>query len=432
MNKFKELAGMRSFLLLWSSLAISLLGSEMTKFALQVHVYSRQGTASSVALLNVFYYLPSILLCFAAGTLADKWDKKKVLLTGFSAGALATLAMLFLYSTGELQVWHLYAINFAVSFVNAFVNPAINVSVTLLSKREHYVAVSGMLLFSASLARIIGPVLAAGVMALSGIQGVFILDIVSFTVAFIVLLRRISIPAMPPQEQTVKEPFLKSCLTGITYLKQHKAVWKCILYFGLINLLAKMGGDDSMLPTMVLTRTGGNELTLSMVLSAAGVGALIGSAAVTIAKKARSRTRVMFLTCAASFLICDLSYGLGRSSAVWITAALLGNILVPFISANNAAIMRSNVPVELQGRVFAARDTVQFLPIPIGLFLGGFLADHVFEPFMLTQSPLQQALSMLVGTGKGSGMAVIMLITAVAGCVSSLISNKNPIYRELD
>jgi hypothetical protein len=94
--------------------------------------------------------------------------------------------------------------------------------------------------------------------------------------------------------------------------------------------------------------------------------------------------------------------------------------------------MRQNVPVGLQGRVFALRDTLQFLPIPIGLYLGGFMADRVFEPFMLAGSPLRNLLSVLVGTGRGSGMAVIMLMTGIAGFAASLVSIRNPVYRELD
>ncbi len=432
MIKLNNLAGMRSFLLLWGGQAVSLLGSEMTNFALTVHVYGIEGTASSVALLRVFYILPSILLCFAAGVLADKWDKKKVILTGIAAGALATLAMLLLSGAGALETRYLYAVNFSVSFVNAFMNPAVYVAITLLSPKEQYVRVSGLQLFSMALAKVAAPVLAAGVMRRGGIQSVFILDIASFCIAFFVLLVFVKLPPVPGGGGEAKVPFIKSCLSGLSFLKEHKAVRKCILFMSLINLLANMGGDGSMMPSMVLARTGGNELTLSAVTSAAGIGALIGSIAVTAARAAKSKSRVMFLACAASFLICDFSYALGQSAPVWAAGALLGNVLIPFISANNAAIMRQNVPVGLQGRVFALRDTLQFLPVPVGLYLGGFMADCVFEPFMQAASPLRDLLTALVGTGKGSGMAVIMLMTGIAGFAASLLSNRNPVYRELD
>lgn len=86
----------------------------------------------------------------------------------------------------------------------------------------------------------------------------------------------------------------------------------------------------------------------------------------------------------------------------------------------------------MQGRVFSTRSTFQFITIPIGLFLGGFLADSVFEPFMRNTSPLQQVFSNLVGTGNGSGMALIFLVIGVVGSLASLLSLKNPVYKELD
>lgn len=82
--------------------------------------------------------------------------------------------------------------------------------------------------------------------------------------------------------------------------------------------------------------------------------------------------------------------------------------------------------------MISARDTLQYCTIPLGLFLGGFLADHVFEPFMAQVSPLQQLFVLLTGGGKGSGMAVIFLITGLTGVIASLLAMHNPIYRRLN
>ncbi len=83
--------------------------------------------------------------------------------------------------------------------------------------------------------------------------------------------------------------------------------------------------------------------------------------------------------------------------------------------------MRTNVPIEMQGRVFSARDTIQFSTIPVGLFLGGILADYVFEPLMRNKSPLQQMLSPFFGTGKGAGIAIMFFIVGMIGFVTSFI-----------
>lgn len=75
-------------------------------------------------------------------------------------------------------------------------------------------------------------------------------------------------------------------------------------------------------------------------------------------------------------------------------------------------ILRSTIPVELQGRVYACRNTLQFFTIPIGLFLGGFMVDNVCEPFM-DQYDYLSVLKLLFGTDKGSGAALMMFILGV-------------------
>ena len=105
---------------------------------------------------------------------------------------------------------------------------------------------------------------------------------------------------------------------------------------------------------------------------------------------------------------------------------------MPFINANLTAIMRTRIPVEMQGRVFSARDTIQYSTIPVGLLLGGFFADYVFEPFMAKLSPLQGFLSSLIGSGKGSGIALMFIAVGLIGAATSFMCLRNPLYKDLD
>ncbi len=285
--------------------------------------------------------------------------------------------------------------------------------------------------FSNSLVTILTPALATAVLAFSGIQTVLCIDLLTFAIAFAVLLIFIKIPAVPVNNAKNEETIVKSCLTGLRFLREHKPIWKIIMFFSFINLLASMAGNG-ILPAMILARTGNNQVTLGMVSSSIGIGALVGSILVTLVKPAKIKTKVIFLSCAISFLLCDLLWGIGRNVEIWVFAAFAGNLPLPFLNANLTTIMRTKVPIEMQGRVFSTRDTFQFITIPIGLFLGGFLADHIFEPFMLTVSSIQQILSSLVGTGKGSGMAVIFLITGVVGFSVSVWNSKKQVYKSLD
>jgi hypothetical protein len=187
-----------------------------------------------------------------------------------------------------------------------------------------------------------------------------------------------------------------------------------------------------MLPALVLGRANGDQVSLGIVEAAVGLGALAGSVLVTLMKPVKSRVRVVFIACGVSFLLGDVGQSLTHTLPLWAVAAFASNVPMPFLNANLTAIMRTKVPVEMQGRVFSARDTIQYSTIPVGLLLGGLLADHVFEPFMTTVSPLQQTLTSVFGVGKGSGVAVMFFIVGMIGCVASFMCLRNPVYRSLD
>ena len=348
-----------------------------------------------------------------------------------SLAALGTATVFVLYMTGSLQIWHLYIINFLLSFMNAFQNPASYVATTLLVPKEQYVRVSGLSAFSGSVVTILAPALGSAVIAFAGLQTVLIIDLSTFAVAFVTLLFFIKIPATPQAVEAVKESFVKSCAAGINFLRNHAALLRIILFFAFINFIAKMGGYG-MTPAMVLSRTGGDQVSLGAVESAVGIGLLVGSVLVTLMKPAKSRVTVIFFSCGISFLLGDVGQGLTKTVPLWMITGFLSNLPMPFLNANLTATMRIHVPVEMQGRVFSARDTIQYSTIPIGLILGGFLADHVFEPFMTAVSPLQNILSFLFGAGKGSGIAVMFFVVGVTGAITSFMCLRNPLYKELD
>lgn len=429
--KHSLFSGLKDFLILWSSQAVSTLGTAMTNFALIIWVYEQKGTASSMTLLSVFSFLPSILFCFIAGTIADRWDKKRIMLVADLLAAIGTVTVLVLYLTSALQIWHLYVINFLLSFMNAFQNPASYVATSLLVPKEHYVRVSGLQALSGSIITILAPALGSALIALGGLHTVLLVDLCTFSIAFLVLLFYIKIPRIAPAKKDQDEPFLSSCLSGVRFLKEHTALLRIILFFAFINFIAKMGGYG-MMPAMILSRTGGDQSALGYTEAAVGIGTLAGSIWVTAMKPAKSRVRTIFLACGISFLLGDVGQALSCSLPLWVIAAFVSNVPMAFLNANLTAVMRLHVPIAMQGRVFSARDTIQYSTIPLGLFLGGLLADHVFEPLMAGTSSLSHTLSMLFGSGKGAGIAVMFFIVGVTGFITSLLCLKNPIYRQLD
>ena len=110
---------------------------------------------------------------------------------------------------------------------------------------------------------------------------------------------------------------------------------------------------------------------------------------------------------------------------------MLGWLFIPLMSANYEVLLRTNVPKEMLGRVYSARNTLQFFTIPIGYFLSGVLVDEVFEPLM-EKAPQGSLLTVVFGEGKGSGAAFLYFVIGIAGVAVCLFFQRIKALRELD
>ena len=424
MKKPNIMKGLKSFLLLWSSQAVSALGTAMTEYALIIWVYNQEGTALSVALLTLCSFAPTILFRFVAGAIADRWDKKRIMLTADLFAACGTLSVYLLYTYLALRVSHLYLINILLSFMNAFQEPAAFVATSLLVPKEQYTRVSGLQSFSGAAVSILAPALGAGLLAFGGLKVVLICDLCSFLAAFCVLLFFIRIPKAEGTAKAQNEPFRKTCAEGFRFLRSHAVLLRLILFMTCVNFLAKMS-NDGLLSPFVLARTGDRQQILGAVQSFVALGVMAGSLIVTWMKPVKNRLKLIGISTALVFS-GNIFQSLSRQPAVWCAAAFASYAIAAVMNAHMTAFMREQIPLELQGRVFSAESTLKNCAIPFGLFLGGLLADHVFAPFMTSDSPLQRWLTPLFGDGIGAGIAVqffIMGALGIALCLAWLKSS---------
>ena len=400
---------LKTFLTLWATQSLSQLGSAMTGFALTLWLYQKTGSALQTALLSICSYAPYVVLSIFAGALSDRWDKKKTMLVCDTFAACCTLVILFLLKTDLLRPAHLYILNAVTGLMNTVQQPASEVAMTLITPKKHYQKTSGLTYFSNSLVTILNPILATAVFAFAGMDGVIVCDLATFVLAFVVLALFIKIPQQRTAE-TKRKSILRESRAGLTYLKENGMVLNLILFLAGVNLVAS--AFDAVLPAMILPRKTGSEAVLGMVTSCAGIASLIGSVIVTLLPKPKNRIRVIYLTMLFSLGTENFVIAFTESPVVWCMAQFLGWVVVPIMGASLNVVLRSTIPVDMQGRVYACRNTLQFFTIPIGFLLGGFLVDEVCEPIMARNIPWLTGLS---GSGKGSGAAMVMFLLGVAG-----------------
>lgn len=408
MKNIKEL---KTFIILWSTQSLSQLGSAMTNFALTLWLYQKTGSALQTALLAICSYAPYVVLSIFAGTFSDRWDKKKTMLLCDTFAACCSVAVLVLLKTRTLQPLHMYLLNAVNGIMNTVQQPAGDVAMTLITPKKHYQRTSGMRSFSGSLVTILNPVFATALFAFAGLEAVIYTDLATFVAAFLTLLFFVEIPAVPAETEG-KEPFFAAVKTGLSYLKKNRLILVLILFLAGVNLVASV--FDAVLPAYVLPRENGGEKVLGVVTSCAGIATLFGSLITTMLPAPKNRIGVIYGTMLFSLSVENFVLAFSRTPLLWCMAQIAGWLVVPVMNANLDVILRESIPVDLQGRVYACRNTLQFFTIPVGFFFGGFLVDQVCEPFM-AKTPQGSIFRTWFGSGKGSGAAMMMFLVGVMG-----------------
>lgn len=408
-NLIKEL---KTFLILWSTQSLSQLGSAMTNFALTLWLYQKTGSALQTALLSICSYAPYVLMSIFAGALSDRWDKKKIMLVSDTFAACSTVAVLLLLKTDSLRPAHMYLLNAVNGLMNTIQQPAADVAMTLIIPKKHYQRACGLRSLSNSLITILNPMLATALFAFAGMETVIYTDLATFVIAFASLCLFIPIPNISKEAADNQETFVEAVGAGLKYLQDNRLILTLILFLAGVNLVAS--AFDAVLPAFVLPRKNGGETVLGIVTSCAGLATLAGSVIVTMAPTPKNRVRIVYVTMLISLGTENFLFAFGKTPVLWCLGQLIGWFLVPLMNANLDVILRTTIPVQMQGRVYSCRNTLQFFTIPIGFFLGGWMVDEICEPVM-AQVSSGGLPAFLFGTGKGSGAAMMMFILGVSG-----------------
>lgn len=418
--RINRLSGMDKFKLVWLGQFVSLMGTAMTKFALLIWAYQRTSKASTTALFGFASVLPFVLLSPLAGVLVDRIDRKKLMAFADLGAGMVTIAVFILYSIGRLEVWDLYLANALTGACEAFQVPAYSSAITLMIPKEQYSRASGLISLAHSSAQISAPILAGILMPAIGIRGIMIIDIVTFSVAIgALIIVKIPNPEFNKDELKNYQHFCEEIWFGLKFLLKHKGLLWLMLIFLAINFLAGLT-YFGILPAMILTRSANNQIVLASVQAALGAGGIVGSLIISIWGGPKRKVPVIIIAGTCSFLLGDPLLAIGATVSVWVIAAFLASLFIPFIAAAQNVLWQSKVESGIQGRVFSIRGMFQQASLMIGFLLGGYLADNVFEPAMSTNTALNRIFKPLIGSGKGSGMALMFIGTGILGTITCL------------
>ena len=402
---------------------VSQFGSRMTSYGFTLWIYKTTNSVFYTSLVTLCYLVPEILFNFIAGTLSDKWDKKTVLKVSDSFAGVLSFVTLILLVFGKLKFQYVFIINILLGIADSFQAPTSEVIISLIVSKKDYIKTSGIRSFFKSFLDIFVPILSVSIYALWGLKVIILIDLITFIFTYLTLIIFVKIPKLQISDK--KESFINDFILGIKYLLSMKDILALIFFMGFINLV--YGIYSTALAPMVLLRNGNNDFQLGIVTSMIGIAGLVGSMLLKFFPKFKNYSVLLTNIMIFSFGVCNFSLGIGKSYIIWVIGIFLGNILVPLLLANVDYLTRVRIPIELQGRVFSARNTIQYLFLPVGIFLSGFLNDFIFYPIIKGNFSLLENLSFLGENSQELSIALLYIFIGFLGIVGSIIfrNNKN-------
>jgi len=409
---------MVGFVIVWLGQIISLLGTNMTTFALTIWVYETTASATALALVGFFYVTPLLVFSPLAGAMVDRANRKLMMMLSDLASGLATIAILILHSLGILHIWHLYAAAAFQGLFQGFQWPAYSAAISTMIPKEQYGRANGMMSLAESGSGIFAPLLAGALLGVVGLRGILSIDIATFVFAIgALLLVHIPQPKISLDGRRGQGGLIKEATYGFRYILERPSLLGLQVVFLLGNFFS--GIPYAILPAMILARSGNNELIYGSVSSAGAVGGVVGGVVMSAWGGPKRRVHGVLGGWAISSLLGVMLLGVGRDLPLWIAASFAGAFFVPLINGSNQAIWQAKVAPDVQGRVFSIRRLIAWLVSPLAALIAGPLADFVLEPAMHPGSSLAKLFGWLVGTGRGAGMGLMFVL---AGLLTLLIS----------
>ena len=375
------------FLLLWTGELVSAIGSGLTSFGLGVYVFQQTGMASATALVTLLAFAPGLILGVPAGVLADRYDRRLLMILGDGLSALGLLFILFCLSKGEAALWQICVGVTISSVFSSLLDPAYKATVTDLLTPEQYTKASGLVGVAGSAKYLISPVLAGLLLTISDIRLLLLLDTATFflTVTATLVVRK----GIDSRKTMEKKSFTKEFSEGWNAITQKKGVLVLVILSSAITFF--LGFIQTLFGPMILGFADSTVLGVSETICASGM--LISS--LVIGTVSLKKNRVVILS-AALFAagIFMAGFGIRENIVVICTFGFLFFSSLPFANAALDFLVRTNIADDFQGRAWGLIGVLSQLGYVAAYAVSGILADGTGALFS-------------IGSGRGSGLLIV-------------------------
>ena len=381
----------KKFLLLWSGELISSIGGGLTSFGLGVYIFNTTGSATGMALVTLLGFLPTLLLSAPAGVLADRYDRRLLMMIGDGCSALGVIYILIAMLRGGASLLEICIGVFVSAVFSALLEPSYRATITDLLTKEEFSKANGLVSLAGSARYLFSPVIAGFLLGISDVKLLLIIDICTFflTVISAAVVRK----GLPTTEKKENESFMKSFKEGWNIISKNKGIVMLILISSAITMF--MGMFQVLVEPYVLSFSGAKTLGVAETVCACGM--LISAIYLGIKGIKKNYTRHMSfaLTMAG---VSMFFFVIKENIYINCAFGLLFFMMLPV--ANNCLdyLARTNIPAEAQGRAWGFIGSLSQMGYVVAYAVSGVSAD---------------AIGKITGQGVGKGSAVVIQIAGV-------------------
>ncbi|MDQ0191700.1 MFS transporter [Paenibacillus wynnii] len=414
------------FLIVWMGQMISSIGVGLTAFSLGVYAFEKTNTATSAALITLFSFLPSILLRPVGGVLADRYDRRVMMILGDLGSALGLVFILFVMLTGDVQLWQIYVGVTISSIFAALQSPAYKASATDLLTDEQFSKGSGLVQLAESAKFLFSPIIAGFLLSITKIENILIIDISTFAVAILAVLF-VKKNLQTVSKESENQNFLTDLKEGWNAISSSKGILLLVTIISIVTFY--LGFLQTLIGPMILSFS--DARTLGTFQSVSAVGMIISSLVIGIFSVSKKYSRMLVW----GMVFAGLSFSLlGLTTNLYfiIGAGFLFLSALPFINTSADVLVRQNISNEKQGRVWGIIGILSQLGFVVAYSLAGFLADHVFNPLLEEGGLLAPSIGEIIGTGPGRGIGLLFIIAGVLVMVLAGITSRFESIKSLE
>lgn len=334
----------KNFGLFWVSLLVSSIGNQLSHVAIGWQIYELTSSPLQLGLTGVFRALPVVVFSLTGGVLADRVDRRRLLIFTQTVAMILALLLAVLTHTGLVRVWHIYAITFLTGAATTFDLPARTALIPSLVARENLSNAFALNVTLRQTATLVGPFFAGVLIAALGLSGSYFINAASY-LGVIVCLAAMRVRATEAPAR--KESTWQAMKGGLRFVGGHSVILgllgmdTCVNVFSAHRLLAPVFARD-------ILNVGPQGL--GALLGAPAIGALIGSSIIIgIGTPKKSGQLLLWVTAVYALLLC--AFALSRSFALSLLICFFIGALDSIGETLRVTLIQLITPDAMRGRV---------------------------------------------------------------------------------